>query len=112
MNLKINDTIKVLSGDDKGRTGKITKVLPQTGKVLVDGLNTYRKHIKNQEGKNTGGVVTLSRPIAVSKVQLVCTECKKPTRFTFSGVGKDKVRVCNKCKKPISTQDTKSKSKK
>ena len=103
MKLKINDTVKVLSGDDKGRTGKITKIFPQVNKVLVDGLNTYKKHIKNREGQ-TGGIVTLSRPLSVGKLQLICPNCQKPTRITFSGTGKDKVRVCQKCHKPINTE--------
>lgn len=112
MNLHINDTIKVLSGSDKGRTGKIIKVFPKQGKVLVDGLNTYKKHVKNQEGKNTGGVITLSRPINASKLLLVCPSCKKPTRITFSGTGKNKIRVCQKCKKPITNQTKKTIKKK
>jgi len=111
MNLKVNDTAKVLSGDDKGRTGKITKIFPKEGRALVDGLNTYRKHIKTQEGQNTGGVVTLSRPIRVSNLQLVCPACKKPTRINSSGTGKEKIRVCSKCKKPITTETKKNKKK-
>lgn len=110
MKLKTNDTIKVLSGDDKGRTGKITKVFVKENKVLVEGLNTYKKHLKNRDGQN-GGVVTLSRPLSVSKLQLVCPNCNKPTRISFSGTGKDKVRVCKNCGKPINTEVKKSKKK-
>lgn len=106
MKLKINDTIKVLSGDDTGRTGKISKVFIGENKVLVEGINTYKKHIKAQNNQE-GGIVTLSRPISSSKVQLVCPHCKKATRVKYSGTKKDKVRVCKKCDKPITT--TKSK---
>ncbi len=100
MKLKINDTVTVLSGDDAGREGKIIKIISGNNKVLIDGINTYKKHLKTQ-GKQEGGVVTLSRPIDASKLMLVCPHCKKPTRVGFEGTGKDKVRVCKKCSKPI-----------
>lgn len=111
MKLKINDTIKVISGDDKGRTGKIIKVLPSQNLILVDGLNTYKKHLKNRDGQQ-GGIVTLSRPLQVSKVMLLCPNCQKTTRLSFSGTGKDKVRVCTHCHKPITTEIKSKKSKK
>jgi large subunit ribosomal protein L24 len=110
MKLKTNDIIQVISGDDKGRSGKITKVFLKENKVLVDGINTYKKHVKPQ-GEQKGGVLTLSRPIQISKVALLCPNCKKPSRIKYSGEGKNKVRVCVKCNKPITTQATK-KSKK
>ena len=102
MKLHINDTVKVLSGDDKGRTGKITRIYPKENKALVDGLNTYKKHLKNQSNQDSGGIVTLSRPLFISKLQLICPQCHKPTRVTFSGTGSDKVRLCGKCHKPLS----------
>ncbi len=109
MKLKINDTIKVLIGDDAGREGKILKVFPDTAKVLVDGINTYKRHLKAQ-GNQQGGIVTISRPIGVSKVSLVCPHCHKPTRVGFVGEGRDKNRVCRHCGKPI-TNESKSKKK-
>jgi large subunit ribosomal protein L24 len=111
MKLLKNDTIKVLSGDDKGRTGKVTKLYPKENKVLVDGLNTYKKHLKNQSDQDSGGVVTLSRPLHVSKLQLICPQCHKPTRVTYSGTGSNKVRLCSKCHKPL-TITTPKKTKK
>lgn len=100
MKLQKNDTIKVLSGKDAGKTGKITKVFTKTNKVLVDGLNTYKKHVRPQ-GEQKGGLVTLSRPLPVSNVILVCPQCKKTTRIAYQGTGKDKLRLCKKCHKPI-----------
>ena len=102
MKLKLNDTIQVLTGDDQGRTGKIIKVIPLLNRVLVEGINTYKKHLKPQ-GDQKGGVVTLSRPIGVNKVALVCPHCHKPTRIGYSLAGKDKLRVCTRCRKPITT---------
>ena len=104
MNLKKGDTIKVLTGDDRGRTGEIKKVFTKKDKVLVDGLNTYKKHVPPQ-GEQKGGIVTLSRPLHASKVQLVCPHCDKPTRVAHSGKGHSKVRVCKKCDKPIDKEN-------
>lgn len=105
MKLKINDNVKILSGDDKGRTGRIIKLYPKQDKALVDDLNTYRKHLKKRPNQSSdGGIVTLSRPLPLSKLQLVCPQCNKPTRVTFSGTGKDKLRLCQKCQKPITTK--------
>lgn len=111
MKLKINDTIKVISGKDKGKTGVITKIFRDTNRVLVDGLNTYKKHIKPQGEQQQGGLVTLSRPLPVSNVMLVCPHCKKPTRVTYQAKGSDKVRVCKLCQKPITNSAPAKKSK-
>lgn len=100
MKLKKSDKVQILTGDDRGRTGTIKKVFAKKGKVLIDGVNTYQKHIK-PHGDQKGGIVTLSRPLHVSKVQLVCPHCDKPTRIGHSGTGKDKLRTCKKCQKPI-----------
>lgn len=110
MKLKINDTIKVLIGDDAGKEGKILKVFPSDNTVLVDGINTYKRHLKKQ-GNQEGGIVTISRPIRVSKVMIVCPHCKKPTRIGLVGEGRDKTRVCRHCSKPL-TVDAKAKTNK
>ncbi len=68
MKLKKDDTVKIISGDDRGKTGKILKVYPRENKVLIDGVNTYKKHLKPSVRNQEGGIVTLSRPIDASKV--------------------------------------------
>ncbi len=108
MKIKNQDTIIVLIGDDAGRQGQVTKVFPKENKILVDGINTYKRHLRAQ-GNQEGGVVTISRPIASSKVAVVCPHCKKSTRIGFEGIGKEKVRVCKKCGKPIIATEVKKK---
>lgn len=98
--LKIGDTVKILSGKDKGREGKIEKVYPSKGKVLVPEVNMYKKHVKGA-GEVKGGIYDLPRPLNISKVALVCPKCKKTTRVGFRMAGKDKVRFCKKCNKEI-----------
>lgn len=109
LKLKKGDTIKVILGKDKGKEGKIEKVLFSQNKVLIDGLNQFKKHVK---GSGTSGqksdIVTLSRPYTASAVALVCPKCKKMTRVGFSirnGQSpfqaslrnSKKVRICKKC---------------
>lgn len=71
MKIKKGDTIKVISGDDRGKTGAVVKAFPKAGKVLVEGVGAYQKHQKKGLKNQEGGVVTLYRPIWASKVALV-----------------------------------------
>jgi len=98
--LKIGDTVKILAGKDKGREGKIEKILPKKEKILVPGVNIYKKHVKGSQGQK-GGIYDIPRPLAFSKVSLLCPKCKKSTRVGFNVLKDEKVRVCKKCKKEI-----------
>jgi large subunit ribosomal protein L24 len=104
---KIGDTVKITAGKDKGRTGKILKVLPQNQKVLVEGLNVYKKHLK-PKGNEAGQIATLPRPISTASVALVCPSCGKATRIGFDASQEPKVRVCHLCRQVI-TAETKKK---
>lgn len=107
MKLKINDKVIILSGKDKGRTSKITRVIGQKDQVIVEGLNQYKKHLKKKSAKEPGGIVAIERPLKAAKVALVCPACKKPTRIGYALVPTgDKVRICRLCQAHI---DTKSK---
>ncbi len=103
LKFKIGDTVKVTLGKDKTREGKIEKIFPKEGTVFIPGINVYKKHVKpayTVDGK--GGIFELSRPIAYSKIALICPNCKKQTRvgFKIDEKGK-KIRVCRKCGKEI-----------
>lgn len=101
MKLKIGDTVKITIGKDKGREGKIEKIFPKKGTVLIPGINMYKKHVKGTGGQVKGGIYDLPRPLAVSKVALICPKCKKVTRIGLKFVGSEKVRICKKCKRQI-----------
>lgn len=103
---KIGDTIKITAGKDKGRTGKILKVLPQDQKVLVEDLNLYKKHLK-PKGNEAGQIVSLPRPISTASIALVCPSCGKATRVGFDASQKPKVRVCHLCRQVITTETKK-----
>lgn len=103
LKFKIGDTIKITSGKDKGRKGKIEKIFPKKGKVLAQGLNIYKKHVKGSQGQK-GGIYEVPRPLSFNKIVLICPKCKKMTRVGFKIVEKDKVRVCRKCGKELDTK--------
>lgn len=100
MKIRKNDTVKILQGKDQGKTGKVLRVLGKKDKVLVEGVNMYKKHVRKM-GQTEGGIIELSKPMDISNVALVCPACKKETRVGFKLEGKEKVRVCKRCKEVI-----------
>ena len=100
LKLKVNDTVKITIGKDKGREGKIEKIMPKEAKILVPGVNMYKKHVKGM-GETKGGIYDIPRPLSLGKVALICPKCKKVTRVGFKFAGSQKVRICKKCGKEI-----------
>jgi len=101
MKIKKGDTVKILLGKDRGKTGKVERVLAKNNQVVVTGANVYKKHIKRQSKDQPGGIVELNRPLAVSKVALICSKCKQATRVGWQITEEGKQRVCKKCGKTI-----------
>src|SRR4051812_2138062 len=81
MNIKKGDTVLILAGKDKGKQGTVSRSLPQIEKVVVEGLNMVKKHVKPQGQTRQGGVIDKAIPIHVSNTMLICSECTKPTRI-------------------------------
>jgi large subunit ribosomal protein L24 len=102
VHVKTGDTVVILSGKDKGKTGKVLEVSPSEGKVIVEGRNQVTKHVKPRKMGDQGGIVKAEAPLYASKVMLVCPHCNKPTRLAhkIEENGK-KMRVCknDKCGK-------------
>ena len=97
MKLKKGDTVKVLSGNDKGKTGEILEVIPKTSKIIVKGINIRKKHTKPRRQGEEGGIIPSEYPIHSSKVAVVCPECGKATKVGYKIEKDQKVRVCKKC---------------
>ena len=97
MNIKKGDNVKILSGKDRGKTGKVLSVDVKGGKVTVEGVNMYKKHVRPKREGEKGQVVELSRPLGISKVQVVCPHCHKSVRVGARKEGARKVRYCKKC---------------
>ena len=101
MKLIKNDEVKVVAGKDKGKTGKVEKVFAKTAKVLVAGVNEYKRHMKARVQGQTSEIVTITKPLPVANVQLVCPKCKKITRIGYKIEKDKKVRICRKCEAVI-----------
>ena len=102
MKIKKGDQIKIVMGKDKGKTGKIEKVFTKENMVLVPNINEFKRHVKGRFAGQKSEIVTITKPITLAKVALVCPNCKKITRVGYE-IKKDgkKVRICRKCKKEI-----------
>jgi len=92
------DNVLVIAGKDKGKSGKVEKVFPRLGKVSVAGVNLFKKHLRSRKGLAQAGIVDILKPISAGNVKLICTKCNLPTRVGFELAGKEKYRICKKCK--------------
>lgn len=98
MHIKKDDTVIVISGVDKNKKGKVLKVLPEAGKVIVEGVGIVSKHTKPRRQGETGGIIKQEAAIPASKVMHICSKCNKPTRIARKVLENgNKVRVCKNC---------------
>lgn len=98
MHIRKGDIVQVLTGKDRGRQGKVLKVDPGSRRLVVEGINRAKKHMRPSQTNPQGGVVDWELPIDISNVILVCSGCEKPTRVRRSRTGgKSIVRVCKRC---------------
>lgn len=97
MKIRKGDNILIISGKDRGKTGKVLHAFPQEHRILVEGVNLRKKHIKPRRSGEKGQIVTLPAPIDVSNIKLICTKCGKPARIGHKIEGNRKFRVCKKC---------------
>jgi large subunit ribosomal protein L24 len=98
MNIRKDDTVQVLTGDDKGRTGRVLRVLTDKGKVVVEGINRVYKHMKPSRRNPQGGRLSKEMPVDVSNVALFCPNCRRGVRVARR-INDDgsKDRACKKC---------------
>ena len=97
--IRKNDNVVVLTGRDRGKRGRVLRVMPDKSRVIVEGVNFIKRHTKpNPQRQIKGGVVEREASLHASNVQLVCPECDKPTRLGRKILGDGrKVRICRKC---------------
>lgn len=97
VDIRRNDVVRVITGRDKGKEGRVLRVLPDTGRVLVEHVMMSKKHVRpNPQANIQGGIADQEAPISISNVQLVCGACG-PVRIGHEVRGERKVRVCRKC---------------
>ncbi|HDG61867.1 MAG TPA: 50S ribosomal protein L24 [Thermotoga sp.] len=105
MKIKRGDLVEVISGKDKGKRGKVLRVIPRERKVIVEGVNMVKRHQRPIPQLREGGIIEREAPIYISKVMVVCPNCDRRTRVGFKVLENgDKVRYCKKCGEIIDTE--------
>jgi large subunit ribosomal protein L24 len=105
MKIKKNDKVKMISGKDKGKEGKVLQVFPKEGKIAAEGLNIRIKHMRPRRQGEKGQKIEFPSPFFAARSMLVCPRCNRPTRVGYKLVvnegKKAKLRICKKCKESI-----------
>ena len=101
--IRKNDMVHVLSGKDKGKSGRVFKVYPSEGRALVEGINYVKKHARKSQANPQGGIIQQESPINTSNLALLCKTCNKPARVGMNVLADGtKSRYCKRCKEVIS----------
>ena len=99
--IKKNDIVKVMTGKEKGKKGKILMVFPMEKKVIIERLNIVKRHTRPTQQMRQGGIIEKEAKIHISNVMIVCSSCKKPSRVGHRYESDSKIRYCKKCKASI-----------
>lgn len=100
--IKKNDTVKVIGGRDRRKTGRVLVVFPKENRALVEGVNFVKKHARKTQQDQQGGIVTKESPIHISNLMLLCKACNRPTRVGFTKLSDGtKSRFCKRCNELI-----------
>lgn len=103
MHVRKNDIVKILAGDHKGSSGKVLEVTADL--VLVEGVNFVWKHLRRSQQHPHGARIQKEAPVHVSKVQVICQSCNKPTRIAMKELeNAGRTRVCRKCKQAVTPE--------
>ncbi|MBQ6021305.1 MAG: 50S ribosomal protein L24 [Clostridia bacterium] len=97
VHVRTGDTVIVINGKDRGKTGKVMQVSPSEGKVIVEKVNVVSKHVKPRKMGEPGGILQAESALYAEKVQLICPKCGKATRVGHVIEDGKKLRVCKKC---------------
>lgn len=96
--IKKGDTVAVIAGKDRGKTGKVMKVLPKENRLIVENLNLRKRHVRPKRQGQKGQTVETAAPIHTSNVQILCKNCGSKTRIGKKILeDKTKIRICKKC---------------
>ncbi|OHA01458.1 MAG: 50S ribosomal protein L24 [Candidatus Sungbacteria bacterium RIFCSPLOWO2_02_FULL_48_13b] len=101
MKIKKGDTIKIISGKDRGKTAKVLRTYPKANLIVAEGINLKRKHVRPRSQGKKGEIVQIPAPFSASAAMLVCSNCAKPARIGVRFDDGVKVRICKKCQVSI-----------
>lgn len=106
INIIKNDTVKVISGNHKGKVGKVLKVFPKSRRIIVEKVHLVKRHSRRKSATDQGGIIEKEAPIHVSNVMLICPKCSKPSRTGVAELADGtKVRVCKSCSETLSANE-------
>jgi large subunit ribosomal protein L24 len=113
MRIKRDDLVKIVAGDDKGKTGKVLEVFPGRNKLIVEGANMIWEHVKRSQKHPKGGRIQREAELDISQVMILCSSCDKPTRVKMGNTeakdiekpSRKKARLCCKCGKPVRPEE-------
>lgn len=98
MSVRRGDEVVVIAGKDKGKRGRITRVLPEKNRVVIDGVNLVKRHLRRQPGSLQAGIIDMPAPLSRANVMLICPNCSQPTRESRAILPNGThVRVCKHC---------------
>ena len=102
MKIRKNDIVIITTGKDKGKKGKVRRVFPKEGRVIIEGHNMIKRHSRAQKSARQGGIIELEAPLQASNVMFMCSKCGEPARISFHILADGKkVRICNSCQEVI-----------
>lgn len=100
--IRKNDTVYIVLGKDKGKTGRVLKVFPRKNRAIVEGINLCRRHMRQTRQDRPGGIIEKENPIHLSNIMPYCTKCKRGVRVGYKILEDgSKIRICKKCKEVI-----------
>jgi len=110
MDIKKNDAVEIIAGKDKGKSGTVIKVERADGKIMVEGINMVKKHMRPRNAQDKGGIVEQPALFDASNAMIICPECHTKTRVAHKEVDGKKVRICKKCGAVLDVKASKAKT--
>ena len=101
MKIRKGDTVLIISGKERGRKGKVIEALPKRDRLIIEGINLRKKHMRPKGAGEKGQIVEMPTPLSVSNVKIICPKCGKATRLGCKIEKNKKYRICKKCKQVI-----------
>jgi large subunit ribosomal protein L24 len=102
LKVKKNDMVMVVTGRERGKTGKVLRVLPESGRVVIERLNLVKRHTKPRGAGSSGGIIEKEAPLDISNVMVFCERCNAPVRVGFKvAADRSKTRVCRRCQESL-----------
>jgi large subunit ribosomal protein L24 len=103
--IKRGDMVMVIAGRERGKTGKVMRLVPESGKATVERLNVVKRHSKPRGAASPGGIVEKEAPLAISNLMFFCERCNAPVRVGYKiAADKSKARICRHCQEPLGNE--------